>query len=617
MGSTASAVPGVALEQIAIRAVDGARKVRLTYATVAAQPRVRFWLPIALLAGIALPFYWLSAVPYVNDGDKGEFQTLGYLGGIAHSPTYPLLTAAVFLGSRVLGFLDPAHAANTVNATIAALATVLLFVVTRDVSRSWVAALAAAVVFGTGFRVWALGVQAEPFSLQMALMLGVAVALRAFNRRPTPVRMAAVALVTALSLTNHALSLFMVPFTLAYLLIRWPWRLPRPREVALSAGAFLVGLTPWLYLVRARWTPVAFKEPETERMLGLHDIWDQAFTFTVNPGGVSLTDSLLRDAGRPLELRWQAFTLDVLREFGWIWVVAIIAGIFVVAARDWRLVAWTLGTAVLTGLFTLVYQIPDYDRYFAMVYVIFGIWLAGGLALLLAAVPMAFRRLRLSRLARPAVYVVTIALLAGAAARVGVQMTGEAGRNISAMSGHAKVHSEHAHSQIRHMVPNSVYMTNWPSSWHHRYVLYVEEFGADKNIHLQLTSLETMGIDDAEAILRSGRSLYLQRSTPEYERDFVVIPEGAFFQVFLAADVSEGDLIKGGDDRAYLVSGGERRWIPSLEIFTAHGFAWNRVRVLRDQDIARLPEGSPLEMPDKPASPSPTFTCPPTCVMQN
>lgn len=598
-------------------AMSAAHRIRAASAAVAARPHIQFWLPIVVLAGLALPFYWLSAVPYVNGGDEGEFQTLGYLGGIAHPPSYPLLTAAVFLGSHALGFLEPAHAANVVNGTFAALATVLLFVVARDVTGSWVAALGAAVVFGTGFRVWTLGVQAETFSLQMVLMLAVAASLRAFQRRPSPVRLAAVALATGLSFTNHALSLFMLPFTLAYVLARRPWRRPRPREAALAAGAFLIGLTPWIYLLRARWTPVAFREPETERLLGFRDIWDHAFSSTAAPGGTSIARSLFVTPGEHLGPRWQEFTADVLREFGWVWVVAIIAGFFVVAARDWRFAGWTLGTAALTGLFTFIYTIPDYDHYFAVVYVILGIWLAGGLALLLTAAPAALRRLRLARFVRPAVWVVSLALLAGVSARAGVQMTGDAWRNISGITGHAKVLTEHARAQIQHMVPNSVYMSTWPSSWHHRYALFVHEFGADKNIQVQVSGLKTMGIGQAEEILLSGRSLYLQASTPDYEREFAVVKEGAFFQVFIAADVSDGDLIKDSDDRIYLVSGGERRWIPNLDIFTAHGFAWNRVRKLDDRDIERLPEGLPLAMPEPRAPPTPQAQCPPTCVMQN
>ena len=598
------------------RRLQISERLRLVFDAVEARERLRFWLPVAAVAGLALPFYWLSAVPFVNGGDWGEFQTFGYLGGIAHSPTYPLLTSLIFAGSHALGFLEPAHAANVVNATIAALATVLLFIVARDVTGSWVAAATATVVYATGFRVWADAVQAEAFSLQAALVLGVAVALRAFQRRPAPARLAGVAFATGLSLTNHGLSVFMVPLTLAYVLFRWPLRVPRPREAVMSAGAFLLGLTPWVYLMRGRWTEVVVEQPETRTLLDFRDMWNAVVTSTAAAGSTGLRAGIVNDPG-VLQARLGGFTTDVLREYGWVWVTAIVAGYCFVAVRDWRLAAWTLGTAVFTGCFATLYQIPDYDQYFSVIYAVMGIWLAGGLALLLTTVRAAVSRYGPGRLVRPAAYAVAVALLVGAGARAGVQMKAEAGLRVSEHWDHAETHYLHARAQLRHMVPNSVYMTNWTSSWYHHYALHVEGFGADKNIEIRKTRYETMGIDQAEEILRSNRSLYLQRSTPEYERDFTVVPEGAFFQVFPSAEIRDGDLIKGDMDRVYLIENGERRWVPTLEIFDAHGFAWDRVRVLQERDLARLPQGPPLEMPKSPkASPSKP-PCPPTCVSAN
>ena len=599
-----------------IRRLRISERLRLVCDAVEARERLRFWLPVAAVAGLALPFYWLSAVPHVNGGDTGEFQTFGYLGGIAHPPTYPLLTGLIFAGSHTLGFLEPAHAANVVNATIAALATVLLFIVARDVTGSWAAAATATVVYATGFRVWADAAQAEAFSLQAALVLGVAVALRAFQRRPTPARLAGVAFATGLSLTNHGLSVFMVPLTLAYVLFRWPLRVPRPREAVMSAGAFALGLTPWIYLLRARWTAVVLKQPETRVLLEFRDMWDLVVTASAAPGGVGLVERFVNDPGPP-EARWHALTTDTLREFGWLWIIAITAGFFFIAARDWRLAVWTLGTAAFTAWFAFLYEISDYDQYFSLIYVVLSIWLAGGLALLLTAVRTALPRFGFGRLVRPAMCALSIVILAGAGARAGVQMTGDAGRNISEQWEHAETHYVHARSQIRHMVPNSVYMTNWPSSLYHQYALHIEGFGSDKNIEVRTTRYETMGIDQAEEILRSNRSLYLQRSTPAYERDFTVVPEGAFFQVFRSVDIHDGELVKGDRDRVYLIEGGQRRWVPTLEIFDAHGFAWGRVRVLEDRDVSRLPEGPPLEMPLRRDLDSSKPPCPPTCVTGN
>lgn len=575
------------------------------------QSRLAFWLPIAVVAGLALPFYWLTAVPYVNGGDWGDFQVYGYLGGIAHAPTYPLLTGAIFVGAHTLGFVEPAHAANLVNATFGALAAVLLFIVARDVTGSAVAALTATVVYTTGFRVWADAVQAEAFSLQAALMLGVVASLRAFQRQPTPVRLALVAFATGLSLTNHGLSVVVLPFTLAYILARRSIRVPRPREAAVVAGALLLGLSPWLYLLRARWTEVAIHSPAMQRLLGFRDIWNEVVASTASAGGTGLSAGVT--GSWVLESRWEGLTTDLLREYGWIWLVVLGAGFFSVAARDWRLAIWTLGSAVSIGCFAILYQIPDYHQYFAVIYALLGVWLAGGLALVLAGVRTVFARIGWRRAARRAGLIASIAILALAGVRAGVQMTGDAGRNISEHWTHAETHYLHARSQIRHMVPNSVYMTNWTSSWYHQYALLVEGFGSDKNIEIRATRYETMGIDQAEDILRSRRSLYLQRSTPAYEQQFTVVPEGAFFQVFESAEIRDGDLLKDDEDRVYLVEEGKRRWIPTLEVFSAHGFAWDRVRVLEARDIRRLAEGPPLEMPERSDAGSTSPTCPPTC----
>ncbi len=570
-----------------------------------------FWLPIAVVAALALPFYWLSAVPHVNGGDWGDFQVYGYLGGIAHAPTYPLLTSAIFVGANTLSFVEPAHAANLVNATFGALAAVLLFIVARDVTGSAVAALAATVVYATGYRVWADAVQAEAFSLQAVLVLGIAAALRSFQRRPTAHRFAGVAFATGLSLTNHGLSVVVLPFTVAYLLARRSVRVPRPRQAAESACAFVLGLTPWLYLLRARWTEVAIHNPAMQRLLGLRDMWNEVVASTASAGGTGISAGVT--GSWVLESRWNGLTTDLLREYGWIWLGVLGVGFFSVAARDWRLAGWILGSAVSIGCFAILYQIPDYPQYFAVIYALLGILLAGGLALVLTGARTVFGRMGWSRATRPAVLIVSVAILAGAGVRAGVQMTGDAGRNISEHWTHAETHYQHARSQIRHMVPNSVYMTNWTSSWYHQYALLVEGLGSDKNIEIRTTRYETMGIEQAEDVLRGNRSLYLQRSTPAYEQQFTVVPEGAFFQVFESAKIRDGDLVKDDEDRVYLVEEGKRRWVPTLEVFAAHGFAWDRVRVLETRDVKRLPEGPPLELPERSDAGSSRPPCPPTC----
>ena len=81
---------------------------------------------------------------------------------------------------------------------------------------------------------------------------------------------------------------------------------------------------------------------------------------------------------------------------------------------------------------------------------------------------------------------------------------------------------------MRRMAPGSVYMTNWTSSWYSRYAAIRE---GDRGIHIQTTDYWTMGFEQAADILASGRRLYLQRSTPDYEAAYTVEPRwGVIFR---------------------------------------------------------------------------------------
>jgi hypothetical protein len=61
--------------------------------------------------------------------------------------------------------------------------------------------------------------------------------------------------------------------------------------------------------------------------------------------------------------------------------------------------------------------------------------------------------------------------------------------------------------------------------------------GLSKGLEIRTTDYGRMGIEQAEQILRRGRNLYLQRSTPEYERRFQVTQRaGVFYEVELTAE---------------------------------------------------------------------------------
>jgi hypothetical protein len=77
---------------------------------------------------------------------------------------------------------------------------------------------------------------------------------------------------------------------------------------------------------------------------------------------------------------------------------------------------------------------------------------------------------------------------------------------------------------------------------------------------------------------------------------------------------NDGTLLKSNDrPEVWLISGGQRHWIPSPDIFNADGFSWAAILVVSDAEIAAIPQGPDVPLyttwitpgPNDPALPGP------------
>lgn len=501
--------------------------------------RSPLFLP-AVLVGVALTaFYGLSAVPQVAGGDWGSFQTFGYLGGIPHAPGYPLLTGSIHLATRIAGFAEPAHVANVVNACFAIAGGVGLFVVTTVLAGSRLAGLLATVVFTTGYSVWAQATQAGTMSLQTLIVVLAIGALVAYDDRPSVVRLALVGFATGLSLTNHGVSVFMLPATVVFVATRRFPGIARPRALAAAAGGIVVGLLPWIYVVRGMFVPMPRGHPDHRAVLTVEDlvrlVFDQPLTLVgdvgtitkpVDTGGVSFLD------------KWPLLANDMLRELGWGWLALAVVGWVVLARQRARLAGWIAWTSLTTIWFILAsHPIFDSARYFAVVYVLLAVCVAVGVGWLLGWVEPAVKRVAPAHLRYAAVAAGLVVVLA-AGLRIQQQFTGPARSHVVELREDAEGQAAVGLGIMRRMAPGSVYMTNWTSSWYSRYAAIRE---GDRGIRIQTTDYWTMGFEQAADILASGRRLYLQRSTPEYEAAYTVAPRwGVIYEVLPAGSSESG-----------------------------------------------------------------------------
>ncbi len=504
-------------------------------------------VPSVLLGGVLTAFYGLSAATRVAGGDWGQFQTFGYLGGIPHPPGYPLLTGSIHLANhaalpvrrlahRLTGvedFADPAHVANVVNAGYAVAAGVALFVVTAVLARSRLAGLLATVVFTTGYSVWAHAAQAGAMSLQTLIVVGLVGALVAYDERPSVVRLAAVGFATGLSLTNHGISLFMLPATAAFVASRRFPGIARPRTLAPVVGAIGVGLLPWIYVIRGLFVPVATRYPDNVARLGVDEIVHMVVGRPFERvSDVRTINTPLDDGGFAFLQQWTVLADHALREFGWGWLALAVLGWVVLARQRARVAAWVAWTGLATTWFALA-SMPMFDgvRYFAVIYALLAIGLAVAVGWLLRWAEPTVKRFAPS-FARSAVLAAGLLVVVAAGLRVQQQLAGEARSHIVALREEAEKQSDVGLGLMRRMAPGSVYMTDWTSSWYTRYAAIRED---DRGIRIQTADYWRMGFDDAAEILASGRRLYLQRTSPEYEAAYTVEPRwGVVYEVLPA-----------------------------------------------------------------------------------
>ena len=500
--------------------------------------RSPLFVPAVILGGVLTAFYGLSAVTNVAGGDWGQFQTFGYIGGIPHPPGYPLLTGSINVAVRVARFAEPAHVANVVNALYAVAAGVALFVVTAVLARSRLVGLLATVVFTTGHSVWAQATQAGTMSLQtliVALLIG---ALIAYDDRPSVMRLAIVGFVTGLSFTNHGVSVFMLPATAAYVASRRFPGIARPRSLAAVAGALAVGLLPWLYVLRALFVPVPMRYPRNIERLSVEDFLQMVLgrpLRLVSEGEVETVNTPIGDGLTFLD-RWSVLTQDVVREFGWVWLGLAVLGWVVLARQRARLAAWIAWTGVTTIWFILA-SMPMFDsaRYFAVIYALLAVCLAVAVGWLLRWVEPTARRFAPSY-ARTALLAAGLAVVVAVGLRVQQQVTGSARHNIVQLREDAAEQATIGLGIMRQMAPGSIYLTNWTSSWYPRYAAFRE---GHRGIRIRTADYYTMGFDQAADILASGRRLYIQRSTPEYEAAYRVVPRWGVIYEVLPPEPSE------------------------------------------------------------------------------
>jgi hypothetical protein len=305
--------------------------------------------------------------------DDGLFVLSSYFLGVEHPPGYPLYTLLGWLFT-FLPFGSVAYRVHLLSGLFGALTCALVWLCARVLSERRLAACMSALALGVTPVFWSQSLIAEVYTFNTFFFALLAYLGLQSNARLLPW----MALVFGLSLSNHwPLMLLAAP---AFAVLLWPLRRELVQRSVGLAVLVLVGLLPYLWMVRRSWMdlPINFDGP-------LESLWEVWF-FISRSGYVQVDHS--PSAGWLDRLKFFSF------QGGQLVVQFALIGTLIAAAgfvAQWRLlprhicgfltIAFLMPTAVLLLLLGFDYDTVTkhmYHVYPLPAYVVVALWLGLG-----------------------------------------------------------------------------------------------------------------------------------------------------------------------------------------------------------------------------------------------
>lgn len=292
--------------------------------------------------------------------------------GMAHPTGYPsyLMFSHLF---TYLPFGNCAYRANLASAAYAALAVLGVFAAGYLLSRRVAAAAAAALAFGVGATLWSQAVIAEVYTLNALFIAIILLVLLLWRERRRDRYLLLCAFLAGLSLTDHLTSGLLLPASLLFVAFVDRRKLANVKLMLGSAGLFLAGLMPYLYLpVRSAMDPPFMANNPTNF---------QRFWYVVSGG--NLTGTLFAFEPAELPARLAFYWGQLLDNLHWGLPVAALVGFAALLLWD-RPVAGLLGFLFFGWVFySIENDIPDIEVYLIPTYLVLALAAAVGFGLLL------------------------------------------------------------------------------------------------------------------------------------------------------------------------------------------------------------------------------------------
>ena len=353
----------------------------------------------AVLAGVGISavvfaLYVRTLAPTVLGFDPPEvfdssmLQAAVYVLGIGHPTGYPTYMMLTHLFTY-LPVGDIAYRVNLASAVYGVAAVIVVYAAGLRLGGRVVAAAAGALAFGVSETFWSQATIAEVYTLNALFISLIVFALLLWRDSGRDRYLLLGAFLAGLSLTHHLTSALLVPAGVAFVLLTDRRKLSARAVLPKAAGLFVVGLIPYLYLpLRAAMeAPLNEADPSTPgRFLLLisgGSFFLKNLTDARTGGGAPDPTGGLQPVLENLLSRLGPYGEHLFGQFP---VVLLLVGVFgaVYLVSTDRAAAVLLGVPFLGSLVHgFVYGYEDFYLFLIPAYLIFALWMAVGLGVVL------------------------------------------------------------------------------------------------------------------------------------------------------------------------------------------------------------------------------------------
>ena len=311
----------------------------------------------AVVATVAFATFSLTLLPGVDLGDTGAFQAAVLWPRVSARQAYPLYYALATPFVQLFSLSNPARGINLFSAVCGAAAAGLIAWVVAAVTRSRIGGVVSGLLLTFSYTFWTQAIIAEVYTLHLALVALMLMAVRAWEQDQRDIRLVALCAIYALAFGNHLSTILLFVPLVAFVVAadRRPLRLLHPRVIGSGLLIAAIGSLQYTPNMLALWSNIESPHAWPDRLA--------AFWFDVTKADWRATMILGVPAGNVTD-RLAMWMWDARQQFGVIGLALAGVGAFALwwRSRPWAVLVWS--AYLVNSIFALTYNVGDTHVFF-------------------------------------------------------------------------------------------------------------------------------------------------------------------------------------------------------------------------------------------------------------